>query len=152
MEAPDLFAKAQLVAFSSISTKLIAMARRLLGDYQSEIADDLGVTQGAISIWEKIFLRDGVEGLFEKPRSGRPRLLSGEQEKEMLEYILAEGSSKTYIELSIWVKDKYGVSISVPSVCRFLKRNNISRLVPRPVHVKKSQSTKKNGKKTTPHS
>jgi transposase len=57
---------------------------------QQEIAEALGITQGAVSQWLKRAREGGVEGLRHRPLPGAPPRLSPEQRDQLLE-LLAQG-------------------------------------------------------------
>ena len=46
------------------------------GHTNTEIAERLAVSRQAVSIWRIRFCQEGVQGLEERPRSGRPRRFS----------------------------------------------------------------------------
>jgi hypothetical protein len=46
------------------------------GLYNSEIAERLGQSRQAVSTWRKRFCEEGLQGLEERPRPGRPRRFS----------------------------------------------------------------------------
>src|SRR5271154_2118687 len=46
------------------------------GESNQEIAERLDVSRQAVSDWRRRFCQDGLLGLEEKPRSGRPRRFS----------------------------------------------------------------------------
>jgi transposase len=52
-----------------------AVVRRR-GLSNAEIAERLGVARQSVSEWRKRFFEDGLAGLEERPRSGRPRSFS----------------------------------------------------------------------------
>src|SRR5918997_6842778 len=58
---------------------------------QQEIAQALGVTQGALSQWLKRAREGGVEGLRHRSLPGVPPRLSPEQQDQLLE-LLAQGA------------------------------------------------------------
>src|SRR5215211_6283597 len=71
--------------------RLRAFELKERGWKQTEIADALGVTEGAVSQWIKRAREEGVEGLRHKPPPGATPRLS-EQERPELPELLARGA------------------------------------------------------------
>ncbi|MEC6834006.1 helix-turn-helix domain-containing protein, partial [Photobacterium toruni] len=66
--------------------KTIQMKMRLLalehfkeGKSLTQIAKSLKVSRTSVNKWVSVFLEEGLEGLQEKPRSGRPAFLTSKQ-------------------------------------------------------------------------
>src|SRR3954451_16126850 len=73
--------------------RLRALELKERGWKQTEIADALGVTEGAVSQWMKRAREEGVEGLRHKPLPGAmPRL--SEQQRARLPELLTRGASR----------------------------------------------------------
>jgi transposase len=106
---------------------------------QQEIADALGVTQGAVSQWLKRAREGGVEGLRHRPPPGAPPRLSPEQRSQLLE-LLAQGAEALGFRGDVWtqprvatlIRDWFGVSYDPSQVGRILKAGGWSS--PKPVH------------------
>lgn len=64
----------------------LAVERVNGGQSQIEVARFLGVGKSTVSAWMKTYRDEGSDGLASKPRSGRPRKLSTEQEAEVLSW------------------------------------------------------------------
>ena len=71
--------------------RLRAFELKERGWKQTEIADALGVTEGAVSQWMKRATEEGVEGLRHKPPPGATPRLSEEERAELPE-LLAQGA------------------------------------------------------------
>jgi transposase len=106
---------------------------------QQEIADALGVTQGAVSQWLKRAREGGVEGLRHRPPPGAPPRLSPEQRSQLLE-LLAQGAEALGFRGDVWtqprvatlIRDWFGVSYDPSQVGRILKAGGWSSQ--KPVH------------------
>ena len=84
---------------------------------QQEIAQALGITQGAVSQWLKCAREGGVEGLRRRPPPGATPCLSPEQRDQLLE-LLAQGPESFGFQRDVWtqprvaalIRDRFGVS------------------------------------------
>ena len=68
---------------------------------QTEIADALGVSEGAVSQWMKRATEEGMEGLRHKPPPGATPRLS-EDERAKLPELLAQGAQAHGFRGSVW--------------------------------------------------
>jgi transposase len=135
----QLLDKAGKVEYASISRKLIALGNRFKGKTQQEVADFINASQSIISIWETVFSKSGIEGLFDKPRPGHAPKLSKEQIKSLEEYLDANKTPQTQQEIAEWIKKSFNVEVSRHTISRILKTLGFSRQVPRPVHEKQNK-------------
>jgi transposase len=95
---------------------------------QTEIADALGVTEGAVSQWMKRAREEGVEGLRHKPPPGATPRLS-EDERARLPELLAQGAEAHGFRGEVWtcervavvIRREFGVSYHPAHVSRLLK-------------------------------
>jgi transposase len=83
--------RAQLESWARRRTSAQALAQRsrivLLaaeGLKNTEIAERLGVDRGVAAKWRARFARDGLDGLVDEPRPGRPRAITDEQVEEVI--------------------------------------------------------------------
>jgi transposase len=106
---------------------------------QQDIAEALGVTQGAVSQWLKRVKEGGVAGLRHRPSPGATPRLSPEQQDQLLE-LLAQGAESFGFPGDVWtqprvaalIRDRFGVSYHPSQVGRILKACGWSRQ--KPVH------------------
>jgi transposase len=109
------------------------------GWQQQEIAEALGVTQGAVSQWLKRGREGGVAGLRHRPPPGAVARLSSEQRGQLLE-LLARGAESFGFQGDVWtqprvavlIRDRFGVSYDPSQVGRILKASGWSSQ--KPVH------------------
>lgn len=81
--------------------RLRAMALLDQGGSQTEIAQRLGVTPGAVSQWKKRYRRDGPEGLRAKPHPGpKPKLTA--RQREQLHGLLLQGARAHGYRTELW--------------------------------------------------
>src|ERR671928_414568 len=76
--------------------RLRAFELKERGWKQTQIADALGVTEGAVSQWMKRAREEGVEGLRHKPPPGATPRLS-EDERARLPELLAQGALRRMV-------------------------------------------------------
>jgi transposase len=95
---------------------------------QQEIAEALGVTQGAVSQGLKRGREGGVEGLRHRPPPGATARLSSAQRDQLLE-LLARGAESFGFQGDVWtqprvaalIRNQFGVSYDPSQVGRILK-------------------------------
>ena len=108
--------------------RLRAFELKQRGWKQTQIADALGVTEGAVSQWMKRATEEGVEGLRHKPPPGATPRLS-EQERAKLPELLAQGAEAHGFRGEVWtcervaivIRREFGVSYHPAHVSRLLK-------------------------------
>ena len=106
---------------------------RQQGWTQKEIAEALGVTQGAVSQWMKIGREQGAEGLRGKIAQGPKARLSQEQLAQ-LPALLSQGAEAHGFRGAVWTTHRvaqllakqFGVSYHPAHMSRLLKRINYS--------------------------
>src|ERR687897_1903067 len=108
--------------------RLRALELKEQGWKQSQIADALGVSEGAVSQWMKRVREEGVEGLRHKPPPGATPRLSEDQRARVPE-LLAQGAQAhgfrgeawTCERVAIVIRREFGVSYHPAHVSRLLK-------------------------------
>ena len=108
--------------------RLRAFELKKRGWKQAQIADALGVSEGAVSQWMKRAREEGVEGLRHKPPPGATPRLS-EQERAKLPELLERGAEAHGFRGEVWtcervaivIRREFGVSYHPAHVSRLLK-------------------------------
>lgn len=91
----------------------------------SEVARIFGDSPRAVAYWVKQFQKDGLKGLGEDSRPGRPSKLTVLQKRELEVFIKHSraGSKGVNAEaLSRFIRNKYGVSLTIRQCLRILKQ------------------------------
>lgn len=104
---------------------------------QTQIAEALGVTQGAVSQWKKRLKQEGQVCWQDKPIPGPPSKLSTEQEQVLRQLIIQgaaafgfEGQFWTYKRVSRLIDEQFGVQLSPRQCGRILKKLDLTRQKP----------------------
>jgi transposase len=113
--------------------RLRAFELKERGWKQTEIADALGVTEGAVSQWMQRAREEGVEGLRHKPPPGATPRLS-EQERARLRELLAQGAEAHSFRGEVWtcervaemIRREFGVSYHPAHVSRLVRALGLS--------------------------
>jgi transposase len=113
--------------------RLRAFELKERGWKQTEIADALGVTEGAVSQWIKRASQEGVQALRHKPPPGAPPRLS-EDERARLPELVAKGAQAHGFRGDVWtcervaivIRSEFGVSYHPAHVSRLLKKLRLS--------------------------
>jgi transposase len=113
--------------------RLRAFELKEQGWKQTEIADALGVTEGAVSQWMKRAREEGVQALRHKPPPGAlPRL--SEDERAKLPELVAQGAEAHGFGGEVWTCERvaeviwreFGVRYHPAHVSRLLKKLRLS--------------------------
>ncbi|WP_446321243.1 helix-turn-helix domain-containing protein [Vibrio vulnificus] len=64
------------------------------------MAKFLKVSRASVNKWVQTFLEEGLEGLQEKPRTGRPAFLNAEQREQLSQYIKTQAMDSSGGRLS----------------------------------------------------
>ena len=113
--------------------RLRAFELKERGWKQSEIAEALGVTEGAVSQWMKRAREQGAQALRHKPPPGAPSRLSDEQRARLPE-LLAQGAQAHGFRGEVWtcervavvIRREFGVSYHPAHVSRVVRALGLS--------------------------
>ena len=113
--------------------RLRAFELKERGWKQTEIADALGVSEGAVSQWMKRAREKGVQDLRHKPPPGAPPRLR-EEERGRLPELLARGAEAHGFRGEVWtcervalvIRREFGVGYHPAHVSRLLKKLRLS--------------------------
>lgn len=140
----DLRAAARKEDNRRAAMRMLAIANELDGYEREEAARLAGMSDQALRDAIKRFNAEGVDGLFDRPRSGRPRRLDAEQEASIKADVLkgpdieADGlSSFTLEDIRKMIAEKHGAAYHIGYMGSLMKRLKLSRQKARPTHPKK---------------
>ncbi|MER0306724.1 helix-turn-helix domain-containing protein, partial [Vibrio vulnificus] len=93
--------------------RLLALAHFKDGHSRTQIAKFLKVSRTSVNKWVQTFLEEGLEGLQEKPRTGRPAFLNAEQREQLSQYIKARamdssGGRLTGNDIHAYIVNEFG--------------------------------------------
>jgi transposase len=117
--------------------RLKAMQLLDSGKSQSQVADELGVTQSAVSKWVSARRQGGQDGLKAKPHTGRPKKLTESQVKKLVRMLL-QSPRKHGFPTDFWtlpriaelIERKFDVSYDPSGVWHVMTRLNWSAQKP----------------------
>jgi len=140
-----------------VCCRLIAIAAVLDGASRTEAARASGMDRQSLRDWVHRYNADGVAGLSDQPRSGRPTALTPSQMQELEELVLAgpdlarDGVVRwRCIDLRGEIARRFSVEVHERTVGKLRRRRNLVRLQPRPYHPKKDAAAQDAFKKTSP--
>ena len=132
---------------AKVRERILMNIRLLEGKSLYEIGDEFRCVPSEVHYWKKRFGKEGVEGLNDRPRSGRPRLLSTRKE-EMIQHIIErprvskEGASSwTTTHVRALIRRKAGVTYTTRHVIRLMHRWGFEKIKPRPQHCHAASKT-----------
>ncbi|MCK5872671.1 MAG: IS630 family transposase [Methylococcales bacterium] len=89
-----------------------------------DIANVSGVCRQTTSIWLRNWKEQGIEGLIDKPKSGRPSELSSSQETEIIEMV--EKSPRSLKKVLAEIEQRWNIRLSKSTLKRLCKNAKLS--------------------------
>ena len=134
--------------------RLLAMHHLQLGQSLKYVAKIVDVHWKTVQSWLKRFRISGFSGLFESPRSGAPKKITGKAERWLSKKIhtLSEAKTGGYItgkELQQLLLKKHGISCTLKTIYNKLHQLNYSWITSRSMHPKSSAKAQDGYKKTS---
>jgi transposase len=159
LSAAQLRRLASRSADGRVACRILAIAHVLEGASRAEAAAACGMDRQTLRDWVHRYNHDGIGGLSDGHRSGRPPALSAEQMQDLKELVLAGPDLAVHgvtrwrcLDLSAAIADRYGVVVHERTVGKLLRRLGLTRLQPRPYHPQKDGAAQAAFKKTSPFS
>ena len=130
----------RMIKNKDIDKRLYAVQLRGEGMKNAEIADKLDTCPEVISNWVGRYKKEGISGLLEHRKGGNNRLMSYEEEEELLQRFYDDavhGKVVTLREIKAAYEEKTGHKLSTFSqIYKLLHRHNWRKIKPRPKHQK----------------
>lgn len=139
------------------SRRLLALALVLEGHTRTAAARAAGMDRQTLRDWVIRYNEDGIAGLCDRSRSGRPARLNAAQLAELAQ-LVEDGPDVAMhgvvrwrcVDLQAQIQARFGVMLSVRQVERILKRLQFTRLSVRPRHPQADEAAQQAFKKTSP--
>jgi transposase len=156
LEDYDFAALAKAQSNKKLYQRLMILAHLKQGMPKAQISQLLFISTDQIYAWLKRFHEQGIEGLKDQPRSGRPRLLHRGAHEELKQQIEDSQSArsggrlqgKDILEL---IKDEWGVTYSLSGIYYLMKDIGMSWVSTRSRHPKQDEQAQTDFKKTLPN-
>jgi transposase len=153
LESYDFKALAKKESDKRIYQRLMMLAYLKEGMSKAQVSRLTFTAPDRVYAWLKRFLKRGIEGLRDKPRSGRPSLLDRsaydalQQKIEDSQSLLSGGRlrGENIIQL---VKDEWGVEYTLSGIYRLMKAIGMSWGSTRSKHPKQDEKAQQQFKKT----
>lgn len=131
--------------------RMAAILARWDGVPVKDVAHQQRVSRVTVTNWIKRFNKEGVKGLYDKPRSGRPPKMDWKQLKE----VLLQSPEKFGYPTQGWTRDllldyirkTYGVSYHPDHIYWIVHQLGFRPLVPRPCNYAKNEEEVEEWKK-----
>ena len=127
-----------------ISRRLLAIANALSGMSRADAANSAGMDRQTLRDWVIRYNAHGVAGLADGKSSGRPPMLTLDEQAELLAIVMAGPDPEkdgfcafTRDDLVVIARKKFGKSMHPVSMGRVLRRIGLSRQKARPTHPMK---------------
>ncbi len=157
--ADDLRAAARRTKDNRQARRLLALAMVLDGVSRTAAARAAGMDRQTLPDWVHRYNAEGVEGLRDRPRSGRRARLS-EAQLAQLARLVEDGPDPAVHGVVRWrcvdlreeIKQRFDVEVCERHVGRLLKQLKFTRLTVRPRHPQGDEAEQLAFKKTSPGS
>ena len=157
LSAAELRERASRGRDGRVACRVLAIAHVLEGASRTAAASSCGMDRQTLRDWVHRYNADGIAGLSDAPRSGRPPALSDAQMEELKDLVIA-GPDLANDGVVLWrcldlravIEARYEVVVHERTVGKLLRRMGLTRLQARPYHPKKDADAQEAFKKTSP--
>ena len=157
LSAGDLREAARRTKDSDQARRLLALALVMDGLSRTEAARAGGMDRQTLRDWVIRYNDEGIEGLRDRPRPGRPGQLREDQLAALAQLVEAGPDIKVHgvvrwrcADLQAQIKQRFDVEVSERHVGRLLKRLKFTPLSVRPRHPQADEAAQETFKKTSP--
>ncbi len=137
--------------------RMLALALVLEGRSRTEAARSCGMDRQTLRDWVHRYNAEGLAGLLDRQRSGRPPRLTAAQKVEIARIVEAGPDLETHgvvrwrcVDLQKVIGDRFEVALAERTVAKLLNKLRFTRLSPRPYHPRKDADAQDAFKKTSP--
>jgi len=132
--------------------RLMALSHIKNGANNTQTARNLHISRRIVNDWIKRFYEHGLDGLKEKPRSGRPCNLNEQQLSQLSQYIhdnsiKPKGGRLKAQTLVAYISQEFKVYYSIDNIYRLLHQLGFSWITSRSRHPKQSDEVQEAFKK-----
>jgi transposase len=132
--------------------RLMALSHIKNGANNTQTARNLHISRRIVNDWVKRFYEQGLDGLKEKPRSGRPCSLNEQQLSQLSQYIhdnsiKPKGGRLKAQTLVAYITQEFKVDYSIDNIYRLLHQLGFSWITSRSRHPKQSDEVQEAFKK-----
>lgn len=132
--------------------RLMALSHIKEGANNAQTARNLHISRRIVNDWVKRFYEQGLDGLKEKPRSGRPCNLNEQQLAQLSEYIrnnsVKESGGRLKAQTIVtYIAQEFKVNYTISNVYRLLHQLGFSWITSRSRHPKQSKKIQEDFKK-----
>ena len=132
--------------------RLLALSHIKSGANNTQTARNLHISRRIVNDWVKRFYEHGLDGLKEKPRSGRPCNLNEKQLSQLSQYIhdnsiKPKGGRLKAQVLVTYITQEFKVDYSIDNIYRLLHQLGFSWITSRSRHPKQSDEVQEAFKK-----
>jgi transposase len=138
-----------------VARRILAIASALDGMSREEAAQSAGMDRQTLRDWVIRYNEQGLDGLADLPRDGRPPKLEAKEKAELVRIVFAGPdpeasglSAFTREDLVRICKKRFGKSLHVTSMGRILRELGLSRQKGRPSHPEKDPAAQAAFKKS----
>lgn len=123
--------------------RLLAVSHFVDGKNRTEIASFLKVSRTSVNKWVTQYLNEGLEGLAEKPHTGRPALLTQVHLNQVKKYVTdnaikPQGGRLQGKDIQKYIHSEFGVLYQKTNIYHLLHELNLSWITTRSKHPKQS--------------
>lgn len=150
--ANDFKMLAQRTSNAHLRTRYLALFHFKSGVSRTKIAPLLGVSRTSVNAWVANYLSDGLDGLLDKPKPGRPNQLSPYQLEQLKKFIEKhaikdDGGRLIAEDIRVYICDVLHVTYSLANVYRLLHALDFSWITCRSKHPKQNAEAQEAFKK-----
>ena len=140
-----------------VACRILAIAHVLDGMSRTDAARCCGMDRQTLRDWVHRYNAEGIAGLTDAPRGGRPPALTSEQMAELRGVVLAGPDPARHgvvrwrcVDLCDQIAERFDVEMHERTVGKLLHRMGLSRVQPRPHNPKRDLDAQETFKKTSP--